>query len=158
MELSAQIDRCEYLFLTEIQELGCNRLRLIVHEGKPSGKPETVSVAGSLIPDCTPIRITPDSVGFEVEWLHYVAYAVLNESYASYPDASQSYTGRRFRLYTKSHFRDYLVRLTNKLLLAESGLRRHLLLHRSEFAAQRTSYSHFDMIPGQNCCSQTLRR
>ena len=36
----------------------------------------------------------------------------LNESYACPPDAEQSYSGKRFRIYSTSHFRDYLSRST----------------------------------------------
>ena len=94
-EVEAQIDGCEYLFLTDIQELGGNRLRIIVQEGNPAGKPKTITVGESSIADCTPIEVTPESACFEIEWTRYVAYAVLSESYACCPAAEQSYTGKR---------------------------------------------------------------
>jgi hypothetical protein len=111
-EVEAQIDGCEYLFLADIQELGGNRLRIVVQEGKPADKPNTITVGESSIADCTPIEVTAGSASFEIEWPLYVAYAVLNESYAGQPDAEQSYTGKRFRIYTKSHFSAYLSRST----------------------------------------------
>jgi hypothetical protein len=111
-EVEAQIDGCKYLFLADIQELGGNRLRIVVQEGRPAGKPKTVTVGESSIADCTPIEVMPESASFELEWPLYVAYAVLNESYACQPDAEQPYTGKRFRTYAKSHFRDYLSRST----------------------------------------------
>jgi hypothetical protein len=111
-EPETQIDTCDFLFLTEIQELGGNRLRIVVHEGKPTGASKTITVGGSAIRDCTSIEITAESAAFEFVWPHYVAYAVLNESYASPPNAEQSFKGRRFRIYEKSYFRDYLSRST----------------------------------------------
>lgn len=111
-ESEAQLDACEFLFLTDIQELGGNRLCVIVREGRPAGKPQTVNVGSATISDATPIKVTPESAAFKVEWLHYVAYAILNESYASLPTPEESYTGMRFRIYSKSHFRDYLSRCT----------------------------------------------
>jgi hypothetical protein len=111
-EAETQIDNCDFLFLTEIQELGGNRLRLIVHEGKSTGESKTITVGESAIRDCTPIEITPESAAFEIVWPHYVAYAVLNESYASQPNAEQLFKGKRFRIYEKSFFRDYLSRST----------------------------------------------
>jgi hypothetical protein len=111
-EVEAKIDGCQYLFLSDIQELGGNRLRIVVQEGRPAGEPKTIIVGDSSIADCTPIEVTSESAGFEIEWPHYVAYAVLNESYTSPPDAEQSYTGKRFRIYSKSYFRHYLSRCT----------------------------------------------
>jgi hypothetical protein len=111
-ESEAQLDACEFLFLTDIQELGGNRLRVVVHGGKPAGKPQSVNVGNPVISDATPIKVTSESAAFEIEWLHYVAYAILNESYASPPTPEEAYTGKRFRIYWKSHFRDYLSRCT----------------------------------------------
>ena len=111
-EVEEQIDGCKYLFLAEIQELGGNRLRIVVQQGTPASKPRTIAVGESSIADGTPIEVTSESASFEIEWPGYVAYAVLNESYACQPDAEQWYTGRRFRIYAKSHFRDYLLQST----------------------------------------------
>ena len=110
-EIEAKLDRCKYLFLADIRELGGNRLRVTIEEGKPLGIPDRnggpISIA-----DCTRIEIMPESESFELEWPRYVAYAVVGESYASQPGAEQSFTGTRFRTYAKSHFRDYVSRST----------------------------------------------
>jgi hypothetical protein len=108
-EVEEQINGCKYLFLTGIQELGGNRLRIVVQEGRQAGKPKAITVGASSIPDCVPIEVTSESAFFEIQWPNYIAYAVLNESYACQPEAGQSYTGKRLRIYTKSHFMDYLL-------------------------------------------------
>jgi hypothetical protein len=111
-ESEAQIDACGFLFLTDIQELAGNGLRIVVYEGRPTDGQKTLRIGDSKIDDCIPIEVTRQSFGFEIEWPHYVAYAVLNESFASPPGADQSFAGRRFRIYTKSHFTNYLSRST----------------------------------------------
>ncbi len=44
---------------------------------------------------------------FEVVWQHYVAYSVRNESFVS-PDEYEVSVGRRFRVYSKSRFLDFI--------------------------------------------------
>jgi hypothetical protein len=108
-DVNATIDGCSYLFLSEIQELDFNGLRVVVCEGRPTGEAEPRFVGDSVIPDCTRIEITEDSAAFEIIWENYVAYSVLNESYAA-PDGEEQYEGRRFRVYSKSRFIDYVAR------------------------------------------------
>jgi len=44
-------------------------------------------------------------------WASYVGYTVLNESFASASD-DELFEGRRFRIYSKSAFLDYMSRAT----------------------------------------------
>lgn len=111
-EAFVQIDECDYLFLAEIEELDGNGLRLLVREGRPTGETQDVHVAGNIIHDCTPIGVTPESAVFEIKWEHYVAYCVLNESFAFPPNGEEVFTGKRFRVYSKSRFRQYVSRST----------------------------------------------
>jgi hypothetical protein len=106
-----EINDCRSLFLADIQELGCNSLKLVVAEGLPVGGPESISVGGVTIPDCTRIEATDRSRVFELVWKYYVGYAVLNESFASVIDDEQ-YEGTRFRVYSKSRFLDYMSQTT----------------------------------------------
>jgi len=102
-----EMNDCSSLFLAEIQETGCNSLKLVVAESVPVGEPESITVGGVAIPNCTPVEATDQSRIFELVWTHYVGYAVLNESFASFNDDEQ-FEGRRFRVYSKSRFRDWL--------------------------------------------------
>jgi hypothetical protein len=107
-----QIDECDWLFLAEIEELDGNGLRLLVKEGRRAGQSQDVHVAGQVIHDCTPIAVTDESAAFEIVWEHYVAYCVLNESFAFPPNGEEVYTGKRLRIYSKSRFRQYVSRST----------------------------------------------
>lgn len=62
-----------------------------------------------MLPGGTRVATTEQSRVFEVVWSRYVAYSVLNESYASV-DISEQYEGHRFRVYSQSHFIDYVSR------------------------------------------------
>src|SRR6266852_2342078 len=56
---------------------------------EPPGQPLRIDVAGTIIPNCTPIEATDQSRIFEIVWRYYVGYSVLNESYAAVYDAEQ---------------------------------------------------------------------
>ena len=105
----AALDACEYLFLSEIEELDNNGLRLVVAEGRRAGESEPIQVGGAVIPGGTRIDVTDESAAFEVVWSKYVAYSVMNESFAAV-DEQERFTGNRIRLYSKSLFIDYVAR------------------------------------------------
>ena len=60
----------------------------------------------------TAIEVTQSSRVFTLSWASYVVYSVLNESFANPSDHTEVYEGGLFRVYTKSHFIDYLSRAT----------------------------------------------
>lgn len=105
----AALDACEYLFLSEIEELDSNGLRLVVTEGRRAGESEPIQAGGAVIPGGTRIDVTDESTAFEVVWNKYVAYSVMNESFAAV-DEQERFTGNRIRLYSKSRFMDYVAR------------------------------------------------
>jgi len=109
--VAREINDCKSLFLSEIQELDRNSLRVVVAEGLPAGPPKSIEVGGVTIPDCTPIEVIDQSHVFEVFWRVYVGYTVLNESYASV-DEEELGEGVRFRIYSKSRFIDFMSRAT----------------------------------------------
>jgi hypothetical protein len=98
-EAVAEINECRSLFLADFQDLGRNGIRVVVAEGLPAGPATSIDVAGTIIPNCTPIEATDQSRIFEIVWRYYVGYSVLNESYAAVYDAEQ-YEGTRFRIYS----------------------------------------------------------
>jgi hypothetical protein len=85
----AAINVCAYLFLLDIQELAGNGLRLVVSEGRLVGEAEPIRISGAVISGGTRIDVTSESRVFELLWDKYVAYAVLNESFASVDDAER---------------------------------------------------------------------
>ncbi len=105
----AALNECRYLYLSEIQELDGNGLRLVVSEGLPAGETGPIHVGGAVLSGGTRIDVTEESRVFELVWSKYVAYAVLNESYVEWNDEEQ-WEGNGFRVYSKSHFIDYVSR------------------------------------------------
>ncbi|WP_295570605.1 hypothetical protein [Stenotrophomonas maltophilia] len=110
--LLVALDTCEYLFLTGIGELEANCLRLVIDEGRVTGEPRRVDLGqGRSIDDVRAIEVTPHSQRFELIWVHYISYAVHNESYQSWDD-SEAWSGNLFRRYSRSKFLDYLDHAT----------------------------------------------
>ena len=103
-----EIDACKYLFLREIGEPDENELRVVVEEAKADGPPEDRKILGHVIHGTRAIESDESSRLFELVWPSYVAYCVRNESYTSWDD-SEAWEGTLFRLYSKSHFRDYIA-------------------------------------------------
>jgi hypothetical protein len=106
-----QIDDCKYLYLRELREPEDNTLRIVVAEAKADGPPEDIEILGKVISGTRAIESDESCRLFEVFWPSYVAYCVRNESYTSWDD-SQVWEGRLFRVYSKSHFRDYVAKDT----------------------------------------------
>jgi len=63
--------------------------------------------------DYHPIEHTRDCKSFELTWKHYIAYLVTEECVGSCGDyQDEMYTGKVFRVYSKSHFLEHLARDT----------------------------------------------
>ena len=107
MNLREQIDQLQYVFLTGIGEPKANALQIVIQEGRVAPETETIEVGAAKITDVHPIVCDDTSRTYEIMFPSYVAYAVLNESFASI-DKYEEYTGRFFRIYSKSHFLDYV--------------------------------------------------
>ena len=117
LELNS-LDSAKYLYLRELTEPQDNSLRLIVQEAvaNPSGlvrpHPEIPELE-ELSKTFSPIESTASCRTFELTWKRYVAYLVTEECVGScghYDD--EAFTGKLFRVYTKSHFLDHLARDT----------------------------------------------
>jgi hypothetical protein len=111
-------DGTKYLYLRELSEPRDNSLRLVVQEAvvNPPGlvrsHPELPELA-EILKGASPIESTEDCRSFELTWKHYVAYLVTEEcvgSCGSYDDGM--FSGKLFRVYTKSHFLEHLARDT----------------------------------------------
>ena len=107
MNLIEQINQHRYIYLTEIGEPDVNVLRIVIEEAKVSSETEDIDLGTAKITDVHPIISDETCFAYEVIFGSYIAYAVLNESYASV-DEYEKYTGRFFRVYSKSHFLDYI--------------------------------------------------
>jgi hypothetical protein len=114
----ALLDSAKYLYLQELTEPRDNSLRVVVQEAveNPAGgihaHPELPEVK-ELFTEVSRIESTANCRAFELTWKSYVAYLVTEElvgSCGNYDD--ESFSGRLFRTYKKSHFLDHLRRDT----------------------------------------------
>jgi hypothetical protein len=112
-ELTQMIDSCYTIFVREISEPEENMLRLVLQEAEISSETVSHQISGTVIENCHPVGPTGHSRTFELTWRQYVAYSVTNESYAS-PDDDTAVraSGRLFRIYSKSHFLNFISRAT----------------------------------------------
>jgi hypothetical protein len=116
-ELNA-LNSAKYLYLRELSEPRDNSLRLVVQEAvvNPDGlvhpHPELPELE-KIFRSASPIEYTDACRTFEITWKHYVAYLVTEECAGSCGrDDDEIYTGKLFRVYTKSHFLEHLSRDT----------------------------------------------
>jgi hypothetical protein len=112
------LNSVKYLFLRELSEPRDNSLRLIVEEAvdnrsaAPSTRSDDPGLA-RILTETWPIESVEGCKRFELSWAQYAAYLVTEElvgSAGSHDD--EVYTGRLLRVYTKSHFLDYVSRNT----------------------------------------------
>jgi hypothetical protein len=110
------LNSVKYLYLRELSEPRDNSLRVIVDEAVDNrsspiriDRPELAGI----LTEYWPIESIKGCKRFELLWESYIAYLVTEECVGScgIPDV-EIYTGKLFRLYTKSHFLDHLARDT----------------------------------------------
>ena len=117
-EIVSLLNEAKYLLLHSISEPEENSLRLVVEEAiadhtQNISTPDPTSPFAEIRRGSWPIKAVEGCRRFELQWTRYVAYLVTEEivgSGGSYED--EVYTGKLFRVYTKSHFLDYLSRDT----------------------------------------------
>ena len=116
-ELNA-LNSAKYLYLRELSEPRDNSLRVVVQEAivNPDGlvhpHPELLELE-EILRGGSPIESTDSCRTFELTWERYVAYLVTEECVGSCGrDGDEIYTGKLFRVYTKSHFLEHLSRDT----------------------------------------------
>jgi hypothetical protein len=118
-EGARQLNECANLYAREIRPIQQLALGLIVNEAK--AQPETVAppqgapaVIAEILRDCKPIKEDPTCRVFELlfEQDAMVSYTILNETYGKYPEPPEEFTGRLFRIFSKSHLLDFTRQTT----------------------------------------------
>jgi hypothetical protein len=112
------LNSVKYLFLRHLSEPRDNSLRLVVEEAvvnrlTPASVPGDHPELDEILKGAWPIESVEGCKTFELTWDRYAAYLVTEEligSNGSYDD--EIYSGNLLRVYTKSHFLDYLARDT----------------------------------------------
>lgn len=117
-DVFSTLNQVKYLYLRHISEPEDNSLRLLVEEGiadftQVGSTQNSSSLFAEILKDALPIRSTGNCRAFELQWSRYVAYLVTEEIVGSGArNEDEVYTGNVLRVYTKSHFLDYLSRDT----------------------------------------------
>ena len=107
-----ELDSCQYLFLDELCEQGLNSLRVVVREARTRRKPVPINVAGQSLGEAYPVKSDSGCSIYEITSPKYVTYQVRNESYAVADASDEISTGRLMKLYSASHFLEYVQRQT----------------------------------------------
>ncbi len=107
MNVIEQIESHRFRYLLEIGEPGDNVLRLVISEAQARKTPEDVVIEGFTLTNSHDLIADEGCIAYEIIFQTYVAYSVVNESFASVDD-SEVFTGHLFRTYSKSRFLDYV--------------------------------------------------
>jgi hypothetical protein len=105
-----QIDSAPYLYLHRLFEPRDNQLIIILQEAgsNQARKGRRELPGGIVIEDAAPIE--PTGRVFTLTWKSYVSYCVTEEMHGScgkYED--EEYTGRLFRVYSESHYLNFVA-------------------------------------------------
>jgi hypothetical protein len=111
-QMFAEINACEYLVVQSISEPRENSLRAVAEEARREAEAISVEIGGALLTDLHRVRSTPECHLYELLWEHYIAYSVTNELFVRAQDL-EIYSGRHLRVYSKSHFLEYISKTTN---------------------------------------------
>lgn len=111
MNLIEQINNHKYLYLKEIGEPSDNVLRLVIEQATTSDEEHDMKIGETTFSGLRDIISDERCFAYEIIFESYIAYSVLNESYAQV-GKSEIFTGNLFRIYSKSNFLDYLKSAT----------------------------------------------
>lgn len=100
-----EIESAKYYFITGINEPEDNSLEFELICGIVSEKGEDVFVGNHNLGPARPILMNEDCK-YKIKFDTYIGYAVLDESYAE--KLGDTFTGHNPRVYTCSHFLDYI--------------------------------------------------
>jgi len=107
MNLIEQLNKHQYFYLAEIGEPEANQLRIVILEARISGETEDIDLGVAKISDVHPIVTDETCYAYEIIFESYIGYSVRNESYVGWDESEES-TGKLFRVYSKSHFLDFI--------------------------------------------------
>ncbi|MBB6691047.1 hypothetical protein H7B90_06480 [Cohnella xylanilytica] len=95
------------IFFLGLTEPSVNSLRLFFSRSKAGNTPEPLMVGGRNLGDSYSINIDADSPVIQIDFEHYIDYSIRNESFTVWDDY-EIFTGKIFRVYTKSRYLDYI--------------------------------------------------
>jgi len=111
MSLLEQINNSEYLFLNHLFERDGNELIINVSEGIESEETHDIEVIGVALTGLHNVD-ADKSCSYNLVFSDYVLYLVTNESF-SYLKKEEEFTGKSFRIFSKSHLKEYNEKYTS---------------------------------------------
>ena len=116
-EGARELNDCDNLFARGIREIEELTLELILAEAKPQAQilsPRGEGPVEALLVGGRPIESDATCRSFRLifERMNMVSYTVLNESYGAYPEAPEEFSGKLFRVFSRSHFLEFIKRTT----------------------------------------------
>src|ERR1700753_678189 len=116
-EGARQIDECTDLYAVSVREIEELTLEIVIEEAKTQAEIREVESHHPLEllrMGGRPIESDPTCRTFRVvfERRHMVSYTVLNESYGTYPDTPEQFSGKLFRVFACSHRLEFTKKTT----------------------------------------------
>ncbi|WP_407853830.1 hypothetical protein [Burkholderia gladioli] len=106
---------CRYLYLRGIGQLDDGTLRLVLLEATEGGAVDSAKLGFDSRPElidilkgARAIEHLPGCRIFDIRWSSYIAYSVVNESYASGEPETSDGSGKLFREYVRSEYLNYM--------------------------------------------------
>ncbi|WP_423148127.1 hypothetical protein [Rubrolithibacter danxiaensis] len=102
------------LFLTKLHEPSDNSLEIEVRESFTSPLSTDVVVGEKTIKDCYEVSINEYGTSFNISFINYVAYQVLNESFYSFRENENYVAGKysTFCIFSESSYLDFVLKET----------------------------------------------
>ncbi len=107
MKIIEKVNDHKYINIKEMSEPEDTVLRIIIEQASVGEEERNLTVGTSVISGLRDIVSDEKCFAYEVIFETYIAYSVINESFTQV-DESEVYTGNLFRIYSKSHFLDYV--------------------------------------------------
>ncbi|XID95006.1 hypothetical protein ACF3MZ_11040 [Paenibacillaceae bacterium WGS1546] len=95
------------IFFVGHTEPTVNSLRLFFSRSKTSDIPEPLLIGDKNFGDSYSINIDEASPLLQIDFKSYIGYSILNESFTVWDDYEE-FTGKIFRIYTKSRYLDFI--------------------------------------------------
>ena len=107
MNLIEQINKHKYLYVSGIIEPKDNAFRFIIEQACLGENEFDVKNDSPIVTQLNQILADKNCFTYEVLFKTYIAYSVRNESYTQ-EDETEKFTGSLFRIYSESHFLNYI--------------------------------------------------
>ena len=101
-----EIDRCQYLWLEELEVTPGYGLRIKVEESVPKRQYESLDrdympeLAARIRAEDPWCEVQKKGAAFEIASREVISYSVTNESYGRFPEPPEAFTGRLFRKFS----------------------------------------------------------